>query len=67
MMQLAAEIVNASAELQAARRSQIEAFRRDSPLARIVEMENTEHHCFIQRPERVVEEMRNFLADTRAH
>jgi pimeloyl-ACP methyl ester carboxylesterase len=62
-----AEIIKAGAELQAARRSQIEAFRRDSPLARIVEMENTEHHCFIQRPERVVEEMRNFLADTRAH
>jgi non-heme chloroperoxidase len=62
-----AEIIKAGAELQAARRSQIEAFRRDSPLARIVELENTDHHWFIQRPERVVEEMRNFLADTRAH
>lgn len=61
-----AEIIKAGAELQAARRSQIEAFRRDSPLARIVELENTDHHCFIQRPERVVEEMRKFLADTRA-
>jgi pimeloyl-ACP methyl ester carboxylesterase len=61
-----AEILKAGAELQAARRSQIEAFRRDSPLARIVELANTEHHCFIQRPERVVEEMRKFLADTRA-
>jgi non-heme chloroperoxidase len=61
-----AEIIKAGAELQAARRSQIEAFRRDSPLARIVELENTEHHCFIQRPERVVEEMRKFLSDTRA-
>jgi pimeloyl-ACP methyl ester carboxylesterase len=61
-----AEIIKAGAELQAARRSQIDAFRRDSPLARIVELENTEHHCFIQRPERVVQEMRKFLADTRA-
>jgi non-heme chloroperoxidase len=60
-----AEITKAAAELQAARRSQIEAFRRDSPLARIVELENTEHHCFIQRPERVAAEMRRFLADAR--
>ena len=61
----AAEIIKAGAELQAARRSQIEAFRRDSPLARIVELENTEHHCFIQRPERVVAEMLSFFADDR--
>ena len=59
------EIIKAGAELQAARRSQIEAFRRDSRLARIVELENTEHHCFIQRPERVVAEMRKFFADAR--
>jgi pimeloyl-ACP methyl ester carboxylesterase len=59
-----AEITKAGAELQAARRSQIEGFRRDSPLAKIVELEHTEHHCFIQRRERVVEEMRKFLADS---
>jgi hypothetical protein len=53
-------------ELQAARRSQIEAFRRNSPLAKIVEMEHTDHFCFIQRWERVAEEMQNFLADTAA-
>ena len=57
------EIINAGMELQAARRTQIEAFRRDSPLARIVELENTEHHCFIQRPERVTAEMRDFFAN----
>jgi hypothetical protein len=56
------EITKAGAELQAARRSQIEAFRRDSPLGKIVELEHTDHHCFIQRRERVVEEMRKFLA-----
>ena len=56
-----AEITKAWADLDAARRSQIEAFRRDSPQATIVEMEHTVHHCFIQRKERVVEEMRRFL------
>jgi len=58
-----AEITSAWDELDAARRSQIEAFRRDSPGATIVEMEHTVHHCFIQRKQRVVEEMRRFLAD----
>lgn len=33
-----AEIMRAGAEMEEARRSQIEAFRRDSPLARIVEL-----------------------------
>jgi non-heme chloroperoxidase len=60
-----AEIIQAGAELEAARRSQIEAFRRDSPNAKIVELEHTEHHCFIQRRERVVEEMQRFLGATR--
>ena len=59
-----AEITKAGAELQAGRRSQIEAFRRDSPRAKIVELEHTDHHCFIQRKERVVEEMQKFLADS---
>jgi pimeloyl-ACP methyl ester carboxylesterase len=58
-----AEIAKAGAELEAARRSQIEAFRRDSPLAKIVQLEHTDHHCFIQKRERVVEEMRRFFAD----
>ena len=49
------------ADLDAARRSQIEAFQRDSAQATIVEMEHTVHHCFIQRKERIVEEMRRFL------
>jgi non-heme chloroperoxidase len=56
-----AEITKAWAEVEAARRSQIEAFRRDSPQATIVEMDHTVHHCFIQRKDRVVEEMRLFL------
>jgi pimeloyl-ACP methyl ester carboxylesterase len=57
----AAEITKGWADLDAARRSQIEAFRRDSPKATIMELDHTVHHCFIQRKERVVEEMRNFL------
>jgi pimeloyl-ACP methyl ester carboxylesterase len=56
-----AEITKAWADLDAARRSQIEAFRRNSPQATIVEMEHTVHHCFIQWKERVAEEMRRFL------
>ncbi len=59
-----AEIIKAGAELQAARQSQIEAFRRESPQARIVKLEHTDHHCFVQRKERVVEEMQRFLVDT---
>jgi hypothetical protein len=55
------EITKAWADLDAARRSQIEAFQRDSPHVVIVEMEHTVHHCFIQRKERVVEEMERFL------
>lgn len=58
------EIVKAGAELEGARRSQIEAFRRDCPLAKFVELAHTIHHCFIQRRERVVEEMQKFLADS---
>jgi non-heme chloroperoxidase len=55
------EITKAWADLDAARRSQIEAFRRYSPQAVIVEIDHTVHHCFIQRKERVVEEMKRFL------
>ncbi len=56
-----AEITKAWVDLDAARRAQIEAFRRDSPEATIVELDHTVHHCFIQRKDRVVEEIRQFL------
>jgi non-heme chloroperoxidase len=56
-----AEIEKQGTELEADRRSQIEAFRRDSRQATIVEMDHTMHHCFLQRRERVAEEMRRFL------
>jgi pimeloyl-ACP methyl ester carboxylesterase len=56
-----AEITKAWGELDAARRSQIEGFRHDCPQATIVELDHTVHHCFIQRKDRVVEEMRLFL------
>ena len=56
-----AEITKAWADLDAARRSQIEAFQRDSPHVVIVELDHTVHHCFIQRRERVVKEMKRFL------
>jgi hypothetical protein len=56
-----AEITKAWGDLDVLRRSQIEAFRRDCPQATIVELDHTVHHCFIQRQERVVEEIRKFL------
>ena len=55
------EITKAWADLDAVRRSQIEAIRRNFPQATIVELVHTVHHCFIQRQERVVEEIRKFL------
>jgi pimeloyl-ACP methyl ester carboxylesterase len=63
----ASEIIKAGAELDAARQFQIEAFRRDSPSARIVELAHTVHHCFIQRRERVIKEMQEFLIDKSSH
>lgn len=62
--QTIAVIKKQGAELEAARRSQIEAFRRDTPQASIVEMDHTVHHCFLQRQERIVGEMRQFLDDS---
>jgi pimeloyl-ACP methyl ester carboxylesterase len=55
------EITKAWADLDVARRAQIEAFQRDSPQVVTVEMDHTVHHCFVQRKERVVEEMKRFL------
>jgi pimeloyl-ACP methyl ester carboxylesterase len=43
-------------------RPQIAKFRADVPHARVIEMPNTRHDCFIQRQEDVVREMRAFLA-----
>jgi hypothetical protein len=57
----AVEIRNASDEIESARRAQIEALRRDSRKARIVEYEHTDHYCFLQRREEVLTEMNNFL------
>jgi pimeloyl-ACP methyl ester carboxylesterase len=57
----AVEIRKASDEIEDARRGQIEALRRDSLKARIVEYEHTDHRCFIQRREEVVTEMKHFL------
>jgi len=57
----AAEIRKASDERENARRGQIEAFRRDSSKAQIVEFDHTDHRCFIQRREEVLKEMKRFL------
>ena len=39
-----------------------EHFRKEIPNGRVVEFTNTDHHCFIQREDEVVREMREFLA-----
>lgn len=59
----ASQIKAAGAAMQAARQAQIDAFRRDAPLAKIVILEHTVHQCFIQRRARVAQEMRRFFAD----
>jgi pimeloyl-ACP methyl ester carboxylesterase len=56
-----AEIRKASDEVEAARRGQIEALKRDSPKARVVEYDHTDHRVFIQRREEVLKEMKRFL------
>jgi pimeloyl-ACP methyl ester carboxylesterase len=47
------------------KREQAEHFRQSGPNRRIVELANTAHHCFIQRPNEVVKEMRTFLLPTK--
>jgi pimeloyl-ACP methyl ester carboxylesterase len=60
---LANEIQSADMAMQARRRAQIDAIRRDSPQATIVELEHTAHRNFIHKRDRTIEEMRRFLAE----
>lgn len=41
---------------------EIERFRKEIPNGRVIELTNTDHHCFIQRENEVVRELRGFLA-----
>lgn len=41
---------------------EMERFRREIPNGRVVDLTNTDHHCFIQGENEVVREMRGFLA-----
>jgi pimeloyl-ACP methyl ester carboxylesterase len=41
---------------------EMERFRREIPNGRVIELTNTDHHCFIQRENDIVREMRKFLA-----
>jgi pimeloyl-ACP methyl ester carboxylesterase len=45
-----------------AKEKEIERFRKELPGARIVVLTNADHHCFIDREEEVLREMRAFLA-----
>ena len=49
------------AELEAQRQLQIDAIRRDSPQATIVELDHTSHRNFIHRRDRTIKEMQQFL------
>ena len=55
------EIESADVAAQAQRRAQIDAIRRDSPQATIVELEHTAHRNFIHKRDRTIDEMRRFL------
>ena len=55
------EIESADLPTQSQRRTQIDAIRRDSPQATIVELEHTAHRNFIHKRDRTIEEMRRFL------
>lgn len=55
------ELKNEDAALEAQRRIQINAIRHSSPQATIVELDHTSHRNFIQRRERVIDEMTRFL------
>jgi hypothetical protein len=46
-------------------RQEIERFRTRVPNGRVIELSNTDHHCFIHRANEVVAEMRRFLQETR--
>ena len=41
---------------------QIERFRKEIPNGRVIELTNTDHHCFIDRENGVVREMRELLS-----
>ena len=43
-------------------RQEIERFRKEIPNGRVIELSNTDHHCFIQRENEIVRAMREFLA-----
>jgi hypothetical protein len=55
------EIESADVPTQSQRRAQIDAIRRDSPEATIVELEHTAHRNFIHKRDRTIEVMRRFL------
>jgi hypothetical protein len=44
-------------------KEEIERFRKSVPNGKVIELPDTDHHCFIQREDDVVREMRAFLAD----
>jgi pimeloyl-ACP methyl ester carboxylesterase len=56
-----AEVKRATAEADVIDKARTEQLRHDSPQARVVELDHTDHHCFIQRRTQVLAEMQRFL------
>ena len=56
-----ADIRPLAEETDRRRQVQIEEFRKNGPLVRIIEMPATAHYCFVHKPQDVIREMRNFL------
>jgi len=51
-------------EARRMKEKEIELFRKAIPNGRLVAFTNADHHCFIDREDDVVREMRKFLSDT---
>lgn len=56
-----AEISPLAEETDRRRREQIDEFRKNASHVRIIEMPDTAHYCFVQKPQEVIREMRQFL------
>ena len=55
------EVMRATAETDLADTERTNKLRHDSPGATFVELDHTDHHCFIQRRDQVLGAMQRFL------
>ncbi len=57
-----AELMPLAIQTDRKRLEQIEDFRSNGPHVQIVQMKRTAHYCFVQRPRRIIRNMRVFFA-----